>query len=147
MSIMKNRQGKWLQIMLLMDSENAETHSVSRSNHLDARKHRNRLLLEYIQEKNLFPYTKITDMVHMGHSSQITLDSNNNISGHYMNFVVSPEASLFLMKMEIRPSMLMTILSGHAFDDKILNSFHIDAYNHANYSWVESSNDKPFGLP
>ena len=89
MSIMKNSYGKWPHIMLLLDSENAETHSVSRSNHLDARRHRNRLLLEYVQEKNRFPYTKITDMVHIWHSSQIILDSNNNNSGHYIKFVSS----------------------------------------------------------
>ena len=142
---MKNSYGKWLHIMLMLDSDNAETHSVPGISHLEARRHRNRLLLKYVQEKKRFPYSKITNMEHVVQRTQV--DSNNNDSAPYINFLVSPEAPSFLMKMEIRPLMHMTVLSGHAFDDKIINSFHIAAYNHANYSWVESSNDKLFGLP
>ena len=144
MSIIKNSYGKWLQIMLMLDTDNAETHSVPESSHLDALWHRNRLLLEHIRDNQHNPYTKITDIEHSAQTSQLENDS----TARYINFLVSPESTLFLMKMEIRPTMHMTVLTEDAFDDKILNSFHINTHSHKNYLWVGPDNsDELFGFP
>ena len=144
MSIIKNSYGKWLQIMLMLDTDNAETHSVSESSHLDALWHRNRLLLEHIQDNEDNPYTKITEIEHSAQTSQLDNDS----TARYINFLVSPESTLFLMKMEIRPTMHMAVLTEDAFNDKILNSFHINTHSHKNYLWVGPDNsDELFGFP
>ena len=144
MSIMENSYGKWLHIMLMLD--NAQTHSASAKRHDEARNHQNRLLLEHIQYNEQNPYTKITAIEHSAHTSHLE-DSNNNDSAQYINFLISPEVTFFLMKKEIRLYMHMTILSEDACDDRILNSFDINTHSRKNYLWVGPKSDKLVGLP
>lgn len=139
MSIIKNSYGKWLHVTLKLYSEEAD--SITPRSHCDARLHRNNLLMEHIQENESNAYTKITDIEHS--SATNDLDS----SGNFINILVSPEATLFLMNMEIRPSMHMVVLSENIFDDQILNSFHINTHTRTNYAWVGMRSDKLFGFP
>ena len=130
--------------MLMLD--NTQTHSVSARRHVNARNHQNRLLLEHIQYNEQNPYTKITAIEHSADTSHFE-DSNNNDSAQYINFLISPEVTFFLMKKEIRLYMHMTILSEDACDDRILNSFDINTHSRKNYLWVGPKSDKLVGLP
>ena len=144
MTIIKNTYGKWLHVTLKLYSDlnhNIEANSITRRS--DARLHRNELLMEHIQENESNAYTKITDIEHSSETNDFSMDS----SGYFINFLVSPEVTLFLLNMEIRPSMHMTVLSENLFDDEILNSFHIDTHTRKNYVWVGLRSDKLFGFP
>jgi len=146
MTIIKNTYGKWLHVTLKLYSDlnhNIEANSITRRSHCDARLHRNDLLMEHIQGNESNAYTKITDIEHSSETSDFSMDS----SGYFINFLVSPEVTLFLRNMEIRPSMHMAVLSENLFDDQILNSFHINTHTRKNYVWVGLRSDKLFGFP
>ena len=152
MSIIKNTYGKWLHVTLKLYDDlegiccNAETNSFTRRSHCDARIQRNNLLMKHIQENESNPYTKITDIEHSSETYDLSME-NDFSSGFFVNFLVSPEVTLFLLNMEIRPSMHMTVLSENVFDDEILNSFHVNTHTRKNYVWVGLRSDKLFGFP
>lgn len=157
MSIIKNSYGKWLHVTLKLYTDNAETNSVTRRSHRDARVHRNNLLMNHIQENESNVYTKITDIEHSSETSDFSSDSSltflndhpekSEKSGYFINFLVSPEVSFFLLNMEIRPSLHMVVISEHLFCDKNLNSFHINTHTRKNFVWVGLRSDKLFAFP
>ena len=142
-STIRNSYGKWLLVTLKLYPDNAQANSVSQSSYCDARRHRNRLLFEHIQENESNAYTKVTDVEKLSETNQFAKDS----TGYYINFLVSPEVTLFLLNMEIRPSMHMSVLSENTFNDKTLNSFHINTHSRKNYVWAGLRSDKLFGFP